>query len=170
MSRSSLDGEDPPFLGSADQEHGVDLFGEADPFPPDLGPMSREQIWHWQCFALDRLSKAGLLKHVLRKFHCGVELSTDYSGLGTAETALSFIHRALKRLGHSVDSAKRTGRPAVEAAAAGDESVHCRTMLLSHRPGPLSPQCNPICELQQFVFLQYKNQFAPAKCLFIKAC
>eukprot|EP00438_Fugacium_kawagutii_P020741 Skav225297 [mRNA] locus=scaffold4099:493490:495811:- [translate_table: standard] len=115
MSASFLEGEGSPSLSPADEPEGlkVDLFGEECPFPPDMGPMSRDQMWRWQCFALDRLDKAGLMKNVLHKFGCGIDLRTDYSGLGTAETALSFIHTALGRLGHRVEAG------AVTASAAG---------------------------------------------------
>ena len=125
----------------------VDLFCDGSPFPPDSGPISKEQMWRWPTFALDRLRQAGLMQNVVDKFkENGVILTTDYSGVGTPETALSFILVALKRMGFDL-ARTNTGERAVRFASAGDLSAHCRKILLNHE-GDLKPECHLIGQLR----------------------
>ncbi len=145
MSKRKLDTEDEgqgPFMEEAPPL--CDLFAEDPGFPPDEGPTTREQMFRWQCFALDRLKKAGLLQNVVDKFcEHGVVMSTDYSGVGTAEAALSYIHTALKRMGFPDVDETVAGEPAVRISAAGDLSPHCRFILGNHKQDDMfAPECS----------------------------
>lgn len=146
MSKRKLDEEDEgqrPFM--EDSPSPCDLFAEAPGFPPDEGPKTRDQLWRWQCFALDRLKRAGLIQNLLDKFcEHGVVLSTDYSGVGTAEAALSYIHTALKRMGFPDDLDQTVaGEPAVRISAVGDVSSHCRAILGNRKEDDMfSPECS----------------------------
>lgn len=87
-------------------EHDAVIHTEALPslFSNDAGPQNLQQLWFWPVVAISRVidvqetfPRAKLFAELRRKFEVGVELSTAYSGLGSAETAFSFIKEALER-------------------------------------------------------------------------
>lgn len=79
----------------------------------DAGPQSVSQLWFWPSHAMLRLDQAQLLEEVVKKLQGGVRMTSAYSGLGSAETAMHFIWQAVVR---------HTGRAIapVEAVAACD--------------------------------------------------
>ena len=67
------------------------------------------------------------LKEIDEMLMMGIDVTTDYSGAGQAETALSFIAEHRKRAGY--------GPPgSVRFVWAGDILAHCRKVLQHYRP------------------------------------
>lgn len=63
----------------------------------DAGPQSVSQLWFWPSQAVLRLDQAELLDEVVKKLERGVRMTSAYSGLGSAETAMHFIWQAVVR-------------------------------------------------------------------------
>ena len=109
--------------------------------PAATSPGSREDLWHWPTWAVQRVQQAGMLSNLVNKFRSGVELTTDYSGVGTGEVALQFIQEAVCRLGIRARETP-SGWPSVACVRAGDLTEHCRKLLMCHRDGPTKPACS----------------------------
>lgn len=82
-------------------------------FAPDSGPQTIEQLWFWPAIAISRLGAAEFhsqdaqfVSELVFKMRMGFKMSTAYSGVGSAETALSFIVQAMKRLGVYLDESE----------------------------------------------------------------
>ena len=90
------------------------------------GPTSVDDALMWPLHAVEMMRVAGLLPTLLDKLQgCGVDVSTDYSGCGQAETACGFIVSALQHLDYDVGK----GLPCTRS---GDISEHRRAFLLNH--------------------------------------
>lgn len=89
---------------ATDGAHVIHAEALSSLFSSDAGPQTLQQLWFWPVVAISRLMdlqenypKAQLFAELCRKFAVGVELSTAYSGLGSAETVFAFIKEALER-------------------------------------------------------------------------
>ncbi|CAE7374341.1 unnamed protein product [Symbiodinium sp. CCMP2592] len=73
------------------------------------------------------------------KLQKGIQLITDYSGLGTPEICLRFLCEAFRDLVGGSSSATATSAP-LTCARAADVDMYCRRMLMAH-DGPAAPAC-----------------------------
>ena len=87
--------------------------GDEGLFDADAGPQTIEQLWFWPTVAISRLGVAEVhnehaqfVSELVFKIRMGFKMSTAYSGVGSAETALSFIIQAMKRLGVYLDESE----------------------------------------------------------------
>ena len=104
------------------------------PFVEDCGPRDLQQLWFWPAMALDKLASWNLLEVLEEKLVVGINMSTSYSGVGSAETALDFLVTACVRRG--------MGLGLVEVTTATDVSQACRSILLSHPYGISRTACD----------------------------
>ena len=110
-------------------------------FQPDPGPGTLLELWHWPAFAISRLCQANLSQNLERKFQSqGIVFSSDYSGVGTAEAAMTFLRNGAGRRG-LVGYTTSDGRPTFQVARCGDVSEHCRKVLSAH-DGPSKAECS----------------------------
>ena len=90
------------------------------------GPATVDEALMWTLDAVNMVKEAGLLPTILEKLQGGgIDVSTDYSGCGQAETACGFILSALQQLGCETGEGIRCTR-------SGDVSENRRSFLLSH--------------------------------------
>ena len=94
---------------------------------------SYKQLFDWPALFLDKLSDDQIAE-LVRKARNGICLVTDYSGLGSPETALHFLFQALgTRLGDPDMPQK------LRLMRASDCDVHCRRILLGQPAGVGEP-------------------------------
>ena len=123
MAKRGADGEPKPVQ-----------CGLTQPFVEDCGPRDLQQLWFWPAMALDKLANWNLLEILEEKLVAGVNISTSYSGVGSAETALDFIETACARRGMELGL--------VEVTSAADISPACRSILMSHSYGVSPAACD----------------------------
>ena len=110
----------------------------------DCGPGSCDELWHWPTWAIQRLRQVDHTKTLAENFKGhGIDLTTDYSGVGTAEIAMHFISIAMQRQWGATE--RLGGLPSVRYLSAGDLSSHCRALMQHH--GPSTPECASACVL-----------------------
>ncbi|CAK9112824.1 unnamed protein product [Durusdinium trenchii] len=97
-------------------------------------------MWHWPAVGVARCYEAGLSQYMTEKFQAGLEVTTDYSGLGTGEVALSHIRTAADRFGLTVMDTQ-LGSGSLSFCSATECSDACREILLAHEGHPSLPDC-----------------------------
>ena len=107
--------------------------------PPQLppGPASKEAMEQWVTMLVDTLRDKGLLGNIQAALRHGCTLRTDYSGIGTAEVALSHFLQGLGQLaGHNEEHPDVDGqtpqRQFLTCVSASDCDEHARMLLQAH--------------------------------------
>ena len=119
---------------------------EAASLPPKLaaadGPRSMSESDMWPDLLLESLERAGLLGNFEKAMAGGVHLTSDYSGLGTAEEAARCLAVALQSL-QPAPPLLHGAKPRLCVQRAGDVEADCRAVLLdsSSRGGLGAPGC-----------------------------
>lgn len=131
-----------------------------DDLHPDGGPRSRTEMWHWPAVGVARCYEAGLSQYMTEKFQAGLEVTTDYSGLGTGEVALSHIRTAADRFGLTVMDTQ-LGSGSLSFCSATECSDACREILLAHEGHPSLPDC----VLSQQSAIYYTNSCCHTSCV-----
>ena len=130
-------------MSVADDVDIMDVHDGPSPASPGagLGPVpgefqSYEDLFRWPDIFLEQIGSACLeaLEHLRAMFlQRGLAVVTDYSGMGTPEVCLGFIHDALQRR-------FLPGQQDLILQRASDKDVYCRLILQAHA-GSLAPNC-----------------------------
>ena len=106
----------------------------------DLGPQTHEEMFMWPSTFLTQLrSWAGsadlLFDRAINKFERGVQMSSSYSGLGTAELAMHWLKQGFRLRGFLF------GPNSLQCLRASDVDESCRAVL-EHMS---NSDCGPAC-------------------------
>ena len=102
------------------------------PRPGALSPC-QSQAWPEEC--LQALERAGLIGQFLEALEKGLVISTDYSGLGSAEACLEKLCKAAAHIhGFEID------KTCCYTQRGGDKELDCRRVLSRH-DGVFAPRC-----------------------------
>lgn len=106
------------------------------------GPQTYQDLFTWPAFFVDAILQKdnedpdlGIGVNMVNKFHSGLHVVTDYSGVGSPEVACHFIHKALQ---NRAGSGYHIPPPCFVRAS--DSDPDCRAVLLSHE-GESAPGC-----------------------------
>lgn len=105
------------------------------------GPQSAEESAAWAEDVVNSLQARGKVQHLREAFVTApLHVSSDYSGMGSAEEALRCIVFALgKQEEGQEQSQQRT--PSMVLQRSGDKDKTCRDILLMHEAGPAATSC-----------------------------
>ena len=90
------------------------------------GPRNMDESDLWPDKIMDSLARSGLLSNFLETFGEGIHMSSDYSGIGTAEEAAKCLFIAAEERRKLMQELP----PKLHVQRSGDKDVPCRQVLL----------------------------------------
>ena len=122
------------------------------------GPASMDESDLWPERFLSMMHQVGCLQFFMKAVESGIHLSTEYSGIGTAEEACRCLVRAVVKLqnqdlslGLDVDSESQAAKGLLFVQRSGDKDGSCRAVLLMQQEvlgvlhcvhGDIGERCN----------------------------